>query len=214
MSILIKNCGLSAVDAVEASIAHGAHYLGFIHYEPSVRHVSAAFMAELSAHVPSHIQRVAVVVDADNNTLNHLISTASPDILQLHGDESIERVEDIKQRYKLPIIKAIGIATAQDVERALAYEAHVDHLLLDTKDDAQKGGTGRSFDWTLLQGVAFTKPWLLSGGLNASNVVEALSKTAAPMVDVSSGIESSRGIKDLEKIKLFNECVAHYEHPA
>lgn len=207
MSILIKNCGLRTVEAIDAAIDSGADYLGFILYPPSPRYIEARDIAALTSGLSDHVKTVAVLVDPTDTELAAMHEHWNPDLLQLHGSETIERIQAIKQQYDKPIIKALGIEGDYDIAQALEYEPYVEHLLLDAKDDTQKGGTGRSFDWNLLKGTTFTKQWFLSGGLNGANVVEAITHSGAPMVDVSSGIESSRGVKDLEKIKQFNENV-------
>ena len=207
MNILIKNCGLRTRDAIDTAIASGADYLGFILYPPSPRYLAPKEIAALTNNLPNHVKTVTVLVDPTDTELAAMHEHWNPDTLQLHGSESIERIEAIKQQYAKPIIKALGVENADDIAHALTFEPHVDHLLLDAKDEVQKGGTGQSFDWSLLKDANFSKPWFLSGGLDAANVIEATTHTGAPMVDVSSGIESSRGVKDVDKIKQFNEIV-------
>ncbi len=210
MSIRIKNCGLSTAETVQAAHESGAEFLGFVHYTDSPRHVDAITAHNLTLDLPSQVKTVAVLVDPSDTLLDALLKNWRPHYLQLHGDESIERLETIRTRYGLPIIKAVGIAHADDISHALTYQHHADMLLLDTKHEAMRGGSGQSFDWSLLDGIQLSVPWFLSGGLDASNVVEALTRTRAPMVDISSGIESSRGIKDVAKIIHFNQQVRQY----
>lgn len=208
MSIGIKNCGLKTPHAIEAAIESGASFLGFILHPTSPRYIEPAALPALFARIPSHVKRVAVLVNPSDDALNQLMSQSPPDILQLHGDETVARLTSIKQHYKLPIIKAIGIATADDVSRAAAFADYADYLLLDTKSLHDYGGTGVAFDWNLLTGFSARVPWFLSGGLNVANVVEAVERTHALLVDVSSGIESTRGEKDIAKIIAFNEAVS------
>ncbi len=204
--IAIKNCGLQTAAAIDAAITSGAAYLGFILYPPSVRNISAAHAATLCQPTRDRAKSVAVMVNPTDDELAAIFAQWHPDMLQLHGDESVERVAQLNSQLRIPIIKAVGIASADDVAAAKHYDAVADHLLLDTKD-AEYGGTGKAFDWSLLGDLRLRAPWFLSGGLNADNVVEALRVTAAPMVDVSSGIESSRGVKDIAKIREFNQRV-------
>lgn len=206
-TIGIKNCGLNTPEAIEASIRSGADFLGFIIHPTSPRHVPIAQLPDLFASIPASIHTVCVLVNPDDTTLRTLLDHARPHLLQLHGDETIDRVADIKQRTQLPIIKAVGIETAADIAQAQTFQSVADYLLLDTKAPNEHGGTGRSFNWTLLHGVSFTLPWFLSGGLSAANVVEAVTQTQARYVDVSSGIESIRGVKDEAKIIAFNQAV-------
>lgn len=213
MPITIKNCGLNSAHAVEAAIVSGANFLGFIHYPDSPRHAEPMDVQNwLKAHGRA-AKIVAVMVNPSDTLLQEVISNYSPTHLQLHGDESPERIESIKHRFGLPIIKAIAIENATDIQRAHDYESYVEFLLLDTKAPTGQvsGGTGKSFDWSLLEAADFEIPVFLSGGLNAENIEDALRITKAHYIDISSGLESSRGVKDAQKIKQFNAKVRDYE---
>jgi phosphoribosylanthranilate isomerase len=204
MTLHIKNCGLRDQDAIQTAIASGATFLGFLHYPPSARYIPVEEAAALAAQVPEGIARVAVVVNPENDLLSELLDAGYATHLQLHGDESPERVEEVRRLTGLPVIKAVGIANANDLARSCLYADCADFLLLDTKSP-EYGGTGHCFDWTLLRDFRPDIPWFLSGGLNVDNIEEALNVTGARMVDVSSGIEKKKGVKDLAKIRAFNE---------
>ena len=208
---LIKNCGLQDIDSVDTAIESGARYLGFINHPTSPRHISSQVAATLTAHKPTHVQSVAVMVNPSDEELRRLFQSWRPDILQLHGDETPERMMEIKARYYIPIIKAIPIGDKEDLKQLQQFEYLVEAFLFDTKSEHARGGTGESFDWTILENFSLSVPWFLSGGLTAENVLEALQITHAPMVDVSSGIESTRGVKDLDKIIAFNETVQQFK---
>ena len=195
------------MDAVDAAMRSGADYLGFIFYPPSPRHVSLDAAAGLTRSLPAHISTVPVLVNPDDAELQQLFSVWRPDMLQLHGDEPPRRVSAIKRTWQVPTIKSLPMAARVDAAQINDYSAVADYVLLDTKDNGLRGGTGRPFDWSLLQEVTLPLPWFLSGGLTSDNVEEGLRITRAPMVDVSSGIESARGVKDPAKIAAFNETV-------
>jgi len=202
---LVKICGLKTPEALEATIAAGADMAGFVFFEKSPRHVDLAAARRLGEIAAGRIRKVALSVDADDDTLAAMIEALDPDDLQLHGDETPERVAAIKERFGLGIIKPIGVSTAEDARKGEAYAA-ADMLLFDAKpapDSLLPGGNGAVFDWTLARGAAPNKPWLLSGGLDASNVAEALRVSGAPGVDVSSGVERARGAKDIALIEAF-----------
>ncbi|WP_030540451.1 phosphoribosylanthranilate isomerase [Sphingobium sp. DC-2] len=204
--LAIKICGLSTPDTVGAAIKAGASHLGFVHFPRSPRHVEAGQIRALAAQVPAHIDRVAVLVDPADDILTQLIATNSLTALQLHGRESPERAAAIRQRFNLPVWKAISVKTRADIDAAKAYSGAADLLLFDAKTPegaALPGGMGLRFDWTLLRGVPISLPWGLSGGLGIDNVAEAIRITGAPMIDVSSGVESAPGIKSVDKIMAF-----------
>src|SRR3954468_7947884 len=172
MSIAAKICGLSSEEAVAASIEGGAAYLGFVFYPPSPRCVSPARAAALCADVPASVRRVGLFVDADDGAIEAALDAAPLDILQFHGRESPERVAAVKARFGRPVMKAIPVASAEDVTAASRYEDCADFLLFDAKpplrDDALPGGNGLAFDWRLIAGRRWGRPWMLSGGLTAS----------------------------------------------
>ncbi|WP_022683230.1 phosphoribosylanthranilate isomerase [Sphingobium bisphenolivorans] len=204
--LAIKICGLSTPDTVGAAVRAGASHLGFVHFAKSPRHIEAEQLGSLCAAVPSHVERVAVLVDPTDETLSDLTAAGSLTALQLHGKESPERAAAIRQRFDLPVWKAISVKTRADIEAARAYGGAADLLLFDAKTPegaALPGGMGLRFDWTLLRGLPISMPWGLSGGLGIDNVAEAIRVTGAPMVDVSSGVESAPGIKSVDKIMAF-----------
>jgi len=203
--VTVKICGLSTLPTLEATIAAGADMAGFVFFEKSPRHISLETARALGRAAQGRIAKVALTVDADNSALDAIVAALAPDVLQLHGKEAPERVAAVKARFRLPIVKAIGVATAADIEAATAYRAAADILLFDAKPAlgaAVPGGAGAVFDWELLRGYS-GGDWMLSGGLDPANVAEALRRTGAPAVDVSSGVESARGVKDEAKIAAF-----------
>lgn len=209
--IAIKICGLSTADTVAAAVRGGASHVGFVHFPRSPRHVDRDQMAALAAIAPSHVGRVVVVVDPTDDLLAPLVATGTLSAIQLHGHEKPDRAAAIRHRFGLPVWKAISVKTRADIDAANAYAGVVDRLLFDAKTPdgaALPGGMGLRFDWTLLQGVAIAAPWGLSGGLSIDNVADAIRVTGAPLVDVSSGVESTPGIKSVDKITTFCKAVA------
>jgi phosphoribosylanthranilate isomerase len=207
MSIAAKICGLSSEAAIAAAAAGGAAYVGFNFYRPSPRSINAERAAQLCAAVPAGIKRVGVFVDADDATLAALLDHAPLDILQFHGHETPERVAVAKARFRLPVMKAVAIAGSEDVEAAARYEDAADLLLFDAKPprraDALPGGNGLAFDWHLIANREWRLPWMLSGGLTAALLPEAVRISGAAAVDVSSGVERRPGDKDPAKIREF-----------
>jgi phosphoribosylanthranilate isomerase len=204
--MIVKICGLSTSETLAAALDAGADMVGFVHYARSPRHVTLADAPALTAQVEGRAPKTLLTVDADDDLLNAAIEAFAPDILQLHGAETPARVAAIRARFGRPVLKAIGLGTAADLEMIGAYEAVADMLLFDARPaDAASlpGGNGRAFDWTLLAGRSFARPWLLGGGLTADNVAAAIAATGVLGVDVSSGVESARGIKDIGKIRSF-----------
>lgn len=201
--VQVKICGLTTREAVITAQEGGADYIGFVFFPRSPRHLSPSHAAELAAIVPS-LHSVAVLVSPSDDEIHNLLSAFPPTFLQLHGEETPERVAAIRSRFALPVIKALSIRTEQDLVQVTEYEKVSDMLLFDAKAPAGlPGGNGVSFDWTLLSGRHFAKPWFLSGGLSEANVSDALRITNAPLVDVSSGVESTPGVKDLRLIRNF-----------
>jgi phosphoribosylanthranilate isomerase len=206
---LIKICGLSSPETLLATIAAGADMAGFVFFEKSPRHIDLETARTLGLMAQDRISKVALTVDATDAALDEIVEALAPDMLQLHGKESPERVAAVKARFGLPVIKAIGVAAAEDVARAGAWRDAADVLLFDAKpapDAAVPGGAGVSFDWNLLRNIGAAN-WMLSGGLDAENVAEALRVTKAPAVDVSSGVERERGVKDAGRIASFIKAV-------
>lgn len=209
MTTLVKICGLKHMDHALLALDHGADYLGFIHFEKSPRHLSLEAMAELFSSLRAQRPKarlVSVVVNPDEPCLETLALIVKPDLIQLHGQESLERVRDIRSRFDLGLIKAFGVKSPLDVTDALLYEPLVDHLLFDAPAphaEALPGGLGHSFDWRHLKGLQAQKPWFLAGGLRPETAQEALRATNAPGLDVSSGVEASAGLKDPALIRAF-----------
>jgi len=206
MSLIVKICGLSTPEALDVAIEEHADMVGFVFFPPSPRNISFDAAHALGARVTGRAKKVALSVDADDALLLRIVETLSPDILQLHGRETPERVAAIKARFKLPIIKALAIEAKGDFERMKHYASAGDWILFDSKAPAgatRPGGLGKPFDWALIGGAIPGVPVMLSGGLTAENVEEALRNTHVPGVDVSSGVESSPGHKDPEKIREF-----------
>jgi phosphoribosylanthranilate isomerase len=201
---VVKICGLSTPQTLEATIAAGADMAGFVFFAKSPRHIDLAAAEALGRRAAGRIKKVALSVDAGDDELSRIVTALAPDYLQLHGAETPERVAAIKSRFGLPVIKAIGVSSRTDVAAAGAYKA-ADMLLFDAKPAegaAVPGGAGVAFDWNLLRNISAAK-WMLSGGLDPGNVGEALRLTHAPAVDVSSGVESVRGVKDDQRIAAF-----------
>ena len=208
-SVLVKICGLSEPQTLEATIAAGADLAGFVFFPKSPRHIDLSTARALGEQAAGRVKKVALTVDADDAALDAAIAALAPDLLQLHGHESPARVAAVRARYGLPVLKAIGVATAADVAAARAFEGVADWLLFDAKpapDASVPGGAGVAFDWDLLRNIT-AKNWMLSGGLDPDNVAEALRRTQAPAVDVSSGVERARGVKEAEKICAFVAAV-------
>jgi len=207
MRVAAKICGLSTEAAVTAAVAGGADYLGFVFYPPSPRAITGAKAARLCASVHPGITRVGLFVDADDDTIGAVLAEAPIDILQFHGHESPDRVADVKLRFALPVMKALAIAAPEDVLDATRYEQVADILLFDAKPprrpDALPGGNGLAFDWRLIAGWTWRRRWMLSGGLTAELLPEAVRISGAAAVDVSSGVENRPGEKDLDKIRDF-----------
>lgn len=205
-------CGLRKAADIDAAVAAGAQYVGFVFFAKSPRAVSIEEAAALAVEVPVGVAKVALVVDADDGFLDALVAAVPLDMLQLHGAETPERVAEVKARYGLPVMKAIGVAEAADLEKIDIYSAVADQLLIDAKppkDAVLPGGNGLTFDWRLLADRKYwTKPWMLAGGLTVENVAEAVQLTGARQVDLSSALESAPGVKDPVKIAAFGRAVA------
>ena len=206
MSLIVKICGLSTEETLRAALDAGANMVGFNFFPPSPRYVAPAAARPLADRAHGNADVVALAVNPDDAMLDAIIAGIMPDLIQLHGKESPERVAAIRARTGLPVMKAIHIATADDLAGAARYETIADMLLLDAtppKGAILPGGNGAAFDWTILAGFKPTKPYLLSGGLTPQNVAEAIAISGAPGVDVSSGVESAPGKKDIALIRAF-----------
>ena len=206
--VRVKICGLRSAADVLAAASAGAAYVGFVFYPRSPRNVTPDQAREAALATPVGVAKVALTVDADDATLDALIRLIPLDILQLHGHETPERVTEVRARYGLPVMKAIGVAVPADLAQIDRYAA-ADQLLIDAKPfpGTLPGGNGLAFDWALLANRRWTQPWMLAGGLNAGNVAEAVRLTGAQQVDLSSGVESAPGVKDYSKIAAFMAAV-------
>ncbi|TCL08752.1 phosphoribosylanthranilate isomerase [Shimia isoporae] len=210
MDIRVKICGLKEPEHVAAAAHAGAAYVGFVFFEKSPRNVSLPRARDLAVDVPVGVAKVALTVNAEDAFLDQLVDTVPLDMLQLHGKETPERVAQVRSRYGLPVMKAIGIAEEADVAQIETYGAVADQLLVDAKAPkgaALPGGNGLSFDWRLVNRKYWPTPWMLAGGLTVDNVAEAIRMTGARQLDLSSGVESAPGIKDPEMIRAFMEAV-------
>ena len=204
--IRVKICGLRTVADVAAVAAAGAAYAGFVFFAKSPRHLSIAEAHVLALAAPVGLAKVALVVDADDATLDAIIDGVPLDMLQLHGHESPERVSQVRARYGLPVMKAVGVADESDLAALMEYALVADQILVDAKPPTGAdlpGGNGLAFDWRLLAGRRWLRPWMLAGGLTAGNVADAIRLTGARQVDVSSGVESAPGLKDRARILAF-----------
>jgi phosphoribosylanthranilate isomerase len=209
MSVRVKICGLRDAAHVDLAVAAGATYVGFVFFPKSPRHLTLDQAHSLAIGVPPGTAKVALTVDADDTTLDAIADRVPLDMLQLHGHESPQRVSEIRARYGLPVMKAVGVATAADLAALDAYQRVADQILVDAKPApgaALPGGNGVAFDWRLIANRRWSRPWMLAGGLTPANVAEALRLTGARQVDVSSGVESAPGVKDAALIRSFLEA--------
>ena len=206
MSLIVKICGLSTPGALDVALDAGADMVGFVFFAPSPRHLAFDTARTLSERVRARAQKVALTVDADDALLAAIVESLAPDLLQLHGREPPARVAALKRRFGLPVMKAIAVAAKADLAAAAGYAGVADRLLFDARaprEATRPGGLGRPFDWNLLENLQAGGQFMLSGGLDAGNVGEALRITRAPAVDVSSGVERAPGEKDADKIRAF-----------
>jgi phosphoribosylanthranilate isomerase len=206
MSLLVKICGLSTPETLEVALAAGADMVGFVSFPPSPRHLGLEVARELGKQAKGRATKVALSVDADDATLENIVETLRPDLLQLHGKETIARVRDIKTKFALPVMKVIAVETSADLAALPGYASVADRILFDArapKGATRPGGLGAVFDWHVLEKLDLQLPFMVSGGLTADNVAEAISVTRAGGVDVSSGVESAPGVKDPELIRHF-----------
>lgn len=202
----IKICGLSTPDTLAAALEAGADLVGFVRFAGSPRHISIEQGTQLAARTRGKAKSVVLTVDADDAEFDEIVTKIAPDMLQLHGSESPQHVAEIATRYALPVIKAIGIGRANDLDEIKRYRDAADIVLLDAKpasSTALPGGNGIPFDWTFLKNLDAGIPFMLSGGLTPGNVAEAIQITGVSAVDISSGVEKAKGIKDAGKIRAF-----------
>ncbi len=214
MPLTIKICGLRSPETLDVALESGADQVGFVFFAPSPRHLGLEAARVLSAQVGGRAAKVALTVNANNETLADIVAALKPDMLQLHGTESPERVAVVRSRFGLPVMKALPIATRADLSPIREYANVADRLLFDARAPetaTRPGGLGKTFDWALLAGLNTGVPYMLSGGLGPDNVAEAIRITRAPGVDVSSGVERAPGEKDADKIRAFIHAarVAH-----
>ncbi|WP_292285831.1 phosphoribosylanthranilate isomerase [Marivita sp.] len=208
--IRTKICGLTRPEDVAAAAGAGAAYVGFVFFPKSPRNVSLSQARDLAVVVPVGVAKVALVVNADDAALDAITDAVPLDMLQLHGSETPERVAGIRSRYGLPVMKAVGVADAQDAAALDVYSEVADQLLVDAKPPREAtlpGGNGVTFDWRLVSNRRWSVPWMLAGGLTPDNVAEAVALTGARQVDVSSGVEASPGIKDAALIRAFVDAL-------
>ncbi len=208
MTVKVKICGLTTAETITAAVKAGACYIGFVFFDKSPRNISPQRAGKLAELIPGNIIKCGVLVNPDNDELDHILAHIPLDLIQLHGDESPARTQEIRDHFDLPVMKAIAVAGPDDIALAKTYENMVDMVLFDAKPppalkEALPGGNGLSFDWQLIKGADLTLPWMLSGGLEADNLAQAIATSGAKMVDVSSGVEDHPGEKNITKINTF-----------
>ena len=217
MTTLVKICGLSTPETLDVALEAGADMVGFVFFPPSPRNISFDTARALASRVQGRARKVALTVDADDTLLASIIEALKPDMLQLHGHETPQRVAAVRESFGLPVMKVLPIETKSDLLPIGSYTSVADRLLFDArapKEATRPGGLGKPFDWHLLENLDLSIPFMLSGGLDANNVAEALRITRAPGVDVSSGVESAPGVKDPEKIRAFIRAARSAKVPA
>ena len=211
MKTQIKICGLSTEAAIDAAIEAGADYIGLVHFEKSPRHVSLERAQQLRGYAGDRIRTVLLLVNADPKLTGKVIADIKPDVLQFHGSETPDWVKLVRDKSGLEIWKAVGVRDRAGLAKTDRYVGAVDRLLFDAPAKALPGGTGTSFDWSLLAGHQHQVDWGLAGGLDPENVSDALTATHAPLVDVSSGVESAPGVKQVDRIAAFCQAVRDYD---
>ena len=214
-SLNVKICGLNNKETVEVAVKAGASHLGFIFYPPSPRSLTPKEAGYITSTTPNQVKRVAVIVDARDDLINEIVQSLSPHILQLHGSDTIDRIQEIKERFKLPIMKAIQVANFDDIKSSRQYNDNCDFLLFDAKPpiiskNLLPGGNGISFDWALLRSAKIRKPWFLSGGIHIDNVQKAIKTTGNRSIDISSGVEDQPGVKSSQKIEMFMKSIKEF----
>ncbi len=212
MTVQAKICGINDETGMRTAVAGSAAFVGLVFYPPSPRSLDPDAAAALAAFVPDHVTLVGLFVDPDDGLIDDVLAKVTLDLIQLHGSESPERCQALRTRTGLPVMKAIKIGDADDVETASTYEGSVDWLMFDAKapkslKNALPGGNALAFDWTLMAGQEWSVPWMLAGGLNPDNVVAAVEASGAAVVDVSSGVESAPGRKDPLRITAFLDAL-------
>ena len=203
MPTLVKICGLKTIEEVEAAIRHGATHIGLNHYEPSSRYVDLKTAAELRKRAGAHVKVALLLVNASQQLTADALAAVRPDIIQFHGTETPEWLGVVKRLTPAEVWKAVGLKDAETLARMQKYHGIADRILFDAPAAAMPGGTGTRFDWSLLKDHRHNMDWGIAGGLTPANVAEAIAATGAPLVDVSSGVESAQGVKDVDKIDAF-----------
>ncbi len=215
MSLIVKICGLSTRETLDVALDAGADMVGFVFFPPSPRHLSLETARDLGRQARGRAVKVALTVDADDVTLGNIVETLQPDILQLHGRETVARLRDIRQTFGLQVMKAIAVETAADLAPLPGYATIADRILFDARAPSgatRPGGLGAVFDWHVLENLDLKLPFMVSGGLNAENVAQAIRVTRAGGVDVSSGVERAPGVKDPELIRAFIRAARAVDH--
>ena len=207
MKTLIKICGLSSAASIGAAAKAGADYFGLVHFEKSPRHVTLEQAAALKQSAPESLKTVLLLVNADPKATGRAIDIVRPDVIQFHGSETPEWIKMVREQSGIEVWKALGLRDKATLAKSSRFEGAADRLLFDAPAKALPGGTGTTFDWSLLAGHGHRIPWGLAGGLDPQNVAEAMKTTVAPLVDVSSGVESAPGVKDVDKIAAFCQAV-------
>ncbi len=206
MTVAVKICGITSAGAIDAAVAAGAVYGGLVFHPKSPRFVPLEQARTLADHMRGRLRIIALIADMADAEIEALMKAVKPDFLQLHGDETVQRTAEIRARFGVPIIKALPVAEASDLDAVADYEKVADMLMFDArppKGAERGGGHGQAFDWKLLKDKNFAKPWFLAGGLSPDNVARAISLSGAQLVDVSSGVESAPGVKDAARIREF-----------
>ncbi len=211
MTTLIKICGLSTEAAIDAAASNGASHIGLVHFEKSPRHVTLEQAAKLRARTPTSLKVVLLLVNASPVLTEQAYKAVRPDVIQFHGSEKPEWLTLVKKHMKVEVWKALGLRSADTLANARRFDGIADRLIFDAPAQALPGGNGTKVDWSLLAGHRHLVPWGLAGGLDADNVEEALAATHAPLVDVSSGVESAPGLKDMDKMARFCQAVANHD---
>lgn len=210
MTALVKICGLTTDAALDAAMDNGADVVGFVMVRASPRYAAPSLAKRLMDRARGRVRTALLFADMASPEMDVLVHDLQPDMIQLHGRETALQVRNARIDYEIPVIKAVGVSRMEDLAGLEAMGAGADHLLLDAKPPRgapYSGGHGVAFDWRLLAGRSFAKPWFLAGGLDPGNVAEAIRISGAPMVDVSSGVESAPGVKDAGRIAAFIEAV-------